>query len=399
MAVHSPDNASEHGDANEHGDSNEHGDASGHGDANEHGDASDHGDVDLERILARWGILDAESPIRAARAAQIPEGVLANSIDSVDAIPAAPASSASVEPGSPSGSLGNPAAATGQLAASTTRREPFRVPRPQPPGAPGVSTRASRRDSARSSTRTSRDARTRIPRGENRSRSVSLRRIVVAVLAAASLVMAANAVVGASAETPKVVTPVASVTVSTSVADSQPSCRTFAARAPVQPTSSAPATIRGDAGWKSVLQALDRARVATLTAGDVADLDAVDAVGSPAARADATTLCQLRAANLRPVGWRTTLIHVHALSQTTTRVALDIVDTRSAYDLVRNEDPIQVASAIPSAAAIRVDRDGTSRSITAVVVAHRPARGQLHWLVSLTWNGTAWVIHDTAQVT
>ena len=404
MGAHPHDKPKDHDDPRDRDNPND------RGDPNDQGDPNDHGDVDLQRILARWGILDAELPTPTVPLADHSEVAGLEGVDAIagSSLPLEPIDPGS-RPASPQGSAGSSRGVIG----STTTRKPFRLPRPPTAGAPGDSTRGwtrkstreSARDSARGWTRKSRRVPSRTSRIEPRSKSMRPRRIVVGVLAAASLAMATSALVGASAETSKVatsLTSVASVTATTSSssgAASQPSCRTFATREQLQPSSSASAVLRGDAHWKSVLQSLDRDRVTTLTAGDVAELDAVDAVGSPAARADVTTLCQLRAAGLRPIGWRTTLIQVHALSQTTTRVVLDIVDTRSAYDLVRNEDATVVSSAMPTVTAIDVDRDGPSRPRAAVVVAHRPARSQLHWLVTLSWNGTAWVIHDTAQVT
>ncbi len=162
---------------------------------------------------------------------------------------------------------------------------------------------------------------------------------------------------------------------------------------PSTTSSGAPAVLRNDAYWLEVMRDLDDKRRSTFVAGGVGEIASFDAEDGPAARLDTHTLCQLRSAGVRPRGLRTVLLGVHVLSQTTTRVVLNVTDTRSAYDLVRET----TTTPVPSESSLIVDRGHAASS--AVVIVHQPARGQIRWLVELSWNGGGWVIRNTAQVT
>ena len=368
-------------------------------------DSVDADDADLDRILSRWGFLEAPpaapSPDPASGASP---DLTASGNDAHG--PTAGTSTASLVDGA--------STAFSRHDEVDTRRTPFRVPRPVVPPSRGRSTRASARDSGRVTNRETagEEKRRQHPRRGSRTARVaprgparSLRRVVVGVLLSASLVMAAGAIASARGGTPRqsATDPLPG---STSPGSSSPGapldCRTVTNRTRVPVDSPEPPLVRSDDAWLSVLQALDRARVATLAAGGLAEIDAFDAVGGPAARADAATLCRLRAARLRPVGWRTGLVHVHALSLSTTRVVLDVVDTRSAYALVRDPESAEsgaTATGTADSSPIEVDRRTAAPVRASMVVARRPARGPLHWLVTLTWSGTSWVIDDTVQVT
>ncbi len=367
-------------------------------------------DIDLERILARWGLSD---PTRSS-----PRGNL-----DLDAGSTTPGTSDSEKgSGVPEDLNLEPNSTVTGDGDGSSQREPFRVPRPAVAGA--RQTKTQRRPGPHSSTSSRRspsargvgpDDRETTGHPRSRRRLFGVRPLFVGVLGIASAVMVVSAVAATRAESAASALPASLVDIGKSpgaqgevgpgglsgcgvtsaestgaTASSRPTAPGFS-----RPTAAAgaPAVLRNDAYWLGVMRGLDDKRMSTFVAGGVGEIASFDADDGPAARIDTRTLCQLRSAGVRPRGLRTVLLGVHVLSQTTTRVVLNVSDTRSAYDLVRDA----TTTLVSSESALVVDR-GTAAS-SAVVVAHQSSRGQTRWLVELSWNGKEWVIRHTAQVT
>lgn len=370
----------------------------------------DDSDIDLERILARWGLGD---PIRSTAPGNSDRDV---------------GSKKQGTSGSEEGSAAREVVESERqtlgvgTAESATQREPFRVRRPvaaadrhtEPSRRPASeSATASRRSASARGQGRGRDDRETTGHPRSRRKSFRVRQVFVGLLGIAAAVMVASAVAAARAESQALPAHVVDTgkpigiqgelgAASMSECGSMPT-ESSGATAPSRlsaPGSSRPAAIasgsavlRHDAYWLGVMRVLDDKRALTFAAGGVGEIASFDVEGGPAARLDTGLLCQLRSERVRPRGLHTVLVGVHVLSQTTTRVVLNVTDTRSAYDLVRDAP----TTPVPSASALLVDRGNTAS--TAVVIAHQPARGQIRWLVELSWNGTEWVIRDTAQVT
>ena len=118
--------------------------------------------------------------------------------------------------------------------------------------------------------------------------------------------------------------------------------------------------------WALVLADLDARRAEAFSAADPAALTDVDTAGSTLLASDQAALARLVAAGVRASGFREQLRSVRAVAVSATAVALDVVDVRPSYQLVRASD--------------------------GVVVGWWPPRGPAAWRVELVLAAGGWQV-------
>lgn len=116
------------------------------------------------------------------------------------------------------------------------------------------------------------------------------------------------------------------------------------------PGGSASAELQGT-DWWSVMAELDARRNATLESADPAGLATFAQPDSPAWLADEALVADLAARGLRPEGLRAQVMAIEQVEPVGAQVQLQIVDARSAYDLV--DDQGLIVSQVDQAASAR----------------------------------------------
>jgi serine/threonine protein kinase len=129
---------------------------------------------------------------------------------------------------------------------------------------------------------------------------------------------------------------------------------TPAATASAAPSSAAPTTATTP-DWRSVLDALDRARAGAFAAGDAAPLAAVYAPGSPLLAADRNAISRLTAAGQQARGVRHTIRDVAVSSHDDSVAVLRVVDELAACEVVDASGRV-VSRTVPRAATAYVVR-------------------------------------------
>ncbi len=92
--------------------------------------------------------------------------------------------------------------------------------------------------------------------------------------------------------------------------------------------------------WWAVMAELDERRSEVLASGDPGGLGRYAQPGSPAWRADQALLDELAAQDLRPAGLTSEVMAIERAELTGSEVRLQIVDARSAYELVDTEGTV-----------------------------------------------------------
>jgi hypothetical protein len=126
-------------------------------------------------------------------------------------------------------------------------------------------------------------------------------------------------------------------------------------------TASAAPHVPATPDWRSVLDALDRARAGAFAAADTASLAAVYAPGSPLLAADRNAITELSAAGQQARGVRHTIRDVAVASHDDRVAVLRVVDELAAYEVVDASGRV-VSRTVPRAATAYVVRLVSTRA-------------------------------------